>query len=369
MRVYDEIEMVDIAKEKIRVRRLMNQMTPKGIKDWLDSRVYGQADAKKRVAVEVYKHLTRINAETLLEAEDNTLTKSNIMLTGLTGTGKTFLMEQVAELLSIPIYIYDCTTLTEAGYVGEDVENCLLGLIKNADYDIERAEKGIIVLDEIDKLGRKSENPSITRDVSGEGVQQALLKILEGTIASVPAQGGRKHPQQEGIKINTKNILFIGCGSFEGIEQIVKKRIKGCKSGIGFDSATSRKKDISNNEARLKVNREDLRIFGMMPELVGRFSILANLHPLEKEDLIEILKLKKNVFKNYYTMFGLLGKELVIKEDFYEWLADKSMKEGTGARALTSVVEDIMVDIMFNMPSEDEDRYIIDYDFINKYIK
>jgi ATP-dependent Clp protease ATP-binding subunit ClpX len=347
--------------------------TPMEIKNELDKTVIGQDHAKKVIATEVYKHYMRIHNEDWLRDNNRKLSKSNILLTGLSGTGKTFLAEQVAKILEVPFSISDCTTLTEAGYVGEDVENVLRRLIESADYDIEDAEKGIIVLDEIDKIGRKGENASITRDVSGEGVQQAILKIIEGTISEVPEKGGRKNPYGECMNINTKNILFIGAGSFEGIENIVSKRLKKGFEGnrIGFNVANDIiKNEYSQKELRQLISRNDLHKFGMLPELLGRFPNISNLLPLDKNDLVNILSLNDGILSDYKTLFELQKKELIIKDEVFETIAEIALSENVGARGLKSIIENSLSELMFNAPSEKKKKYTIDRQFIeNNYKK
>ena len=349
------------------VQMINNGITPKEIKKYLDSVMIGQDEAKKRVAVEIYRHALRMNNEYELYEMGKSISKNNVLMTGLTGTGKTFMWQMIAEFLDIPIFIQDTTKMTASGYVGEDIENCLKGLLENADYDFDRAEKGIIVLDEIDKSSRKSENPSVTRDVSGESVQQGLLKILEGTIATIPSER-RRHPMDEGTQIDTKNILFVGCGSFEGIEEIVKERLRKenkSERTMGFGATSSKREELSIDEIRANITREDLVKYGMLPELLGRFPIVTNLKPLHKEDMIEILKLGNGIFEEYKTTFRLMGKTLIVKDEVYEYIVEKALKENTGARGLRSSVEEIMFDVMFNAPSESKKRYVIDMKYIN----
>ncbi|NPB02861.1 MAG: ATP-dependent Clp protease ATP-binding subunit ClpX [Thermotogae bacterium] len=324
--------------------------TPTEIKAYLDRYVVGQEEAKKVLAVAVYNHYKRIyNRKNLRDVE---FEKSNILLIGPSGTGKTLLARTLAKLLYVPFAIYDATPLTEAGYVGEDVENILLRLIQAADYDVERAQKGIIFLDEIDKISRKSESPSITRDVSGEGVQQALLKIIEGTVANVPPTGGRKHPEQAYIQIDTSDILFIFGGAFEGLEDIVKRRIGKRTIGFKAKGEESRNPEEKRYNILKNVVPEDLIRYGMIPEFVGRVPIVVPLHPLTEEDMVKILTETHNApVKQFKKLFELEGVELEFEEEAYKSIARKAIRMGTGARGLRSVLEGILMDVMFHLPS------------------
>lgn len=348
--------------------------TPKEIMAYLDERVIGQQDAKKRLSIAVHNHYKRVFSNICGlgndgEFKDIEIDKSNVIMLGPTGTGKTFLIQNIAKMLGVPCHIHDCTKLTEAGYVGEDVENILTGLLMACDYDVEKAQIGIVCLDEIDKLAKRGENMSIVRDVSGEGVQQSLLKIVEGSVVGVMPQGGRKHPEQPLIPIDTTNILFIGMGAFVGVDEIVKKRTTKTSS-IGFNNNTTNKITINEDRILDYVNAIDLKKFGLIPELIGRFPVITHTNQLSKDDLVRIIKEPKNsIMKQYRKLAYIDGKNLKFTDDAIDIIAETAILTETGARGIRSILETVLNDFMFDISDSDDTEVVIDKEYCEKSLK
>ncbi len=360
---------IDYAKEALKEKNGKNSdksplLKPKEITAFLDQYVIGQEEAKKFLSVAVYNHYKRINTK---KADDLDLEKSNILLVGRTGTGKTLLARTIAKMLNVPFAIVDATVLTEAGYVGEDVESILTRLLQEADYDVEQAQRGIVFIDEIDKIARKSDNPSITRDVSGEGVQQAMLKLLEGSIVNVPPQGGRKHPEQRMIAVDTKDILFICGGAFEGIERKISQRLNTQIVGYG---AAKKTEHIDKDDLLKYIAPQDLKSYGLIPEIIGRLPVLTHLKPLDREALKDILTKPKNALvKQYVKLFEMDGIKLKIEDDVLDYIVETAIEFHLGARGLRSICEAIMLDAMYDLPSEAKKSYTIKLDYAKKKVE
>ena len=351
-------ELIEENKKPIYEKSISSIKKPKEIKEFLNQYIIGQDAAKERIAIAVYNHYKRINAANI--DNDVEIEKSNIILLGPTGSGKTLLAKTIAKLLDVPFAIADATVLTEAGYVGEDVESIIVRLLQAADYNIERTEIGIVFIDEIDKIARKGGSASITRDVSGEGVQQALLKLLEGSVVNVPPRGGRKHPDQPMVQINTKNILFICGGAFDGIEKVIDNRLN--KHAIGFEAIEKRVADEASSLS--KVTAQDIRKFGLIPEIIGRLPVITHTNELTKEQLIQIITEPKNaIVKQYKKLFEIDGITLTFDDDVYEYIADKAIERGVGARGLRGIMEDMMAEAMYNLPSEDVKEYRVTLEY------
>ena len=353
-------------KNEVHTYSMKDVPKPKEIKEFLDQYVIGQEVAKERICVAVYNHYKRISNKNI--ADDVEIDKSNMILVGNTGTGKTYLAKTVAKMLDVPFCICDATTLTESGYVGEDVESILTRLLQAADYDVEKAERGIVFIDEIDKIARKGDNPSITRDVSGEGVQQGLLKLLEGSIVLCPPNGGRKHPEQKMIPVDTKNILFICGGAFDGIDKKIGQRFN--QRAVGFEASAKRLDAVKTENILSKITPLDLKSFGLIPEIIGRLPVLTYMEPLNKEALLKILKEPKNaLIKQYQKLFEIDGIDLKFDEDALEYIVDKTSEYKLGARGLRGIMEDIMTKAMFNMPSEEIKEFTITLDYVKEKLE
>jgi len=357
-------ELIEENKKPIYEKSISSVKKPKEIKEFLDQYIIGQDDAKERIAIAVYNHYKRINAANI--DNDVEIEKSNCILLGPTGSGKTLLAKTIAKLLDVPFAIADSTVLTQAGYVGEDVESIIVRLLQAADYNIERTEMGIIFIDEIDKIARKGGSASITRDVSGEGVQQALLKLLEGSVVNVPPKGGRKHPDQPMVQINTENILFICGGAFDGIEKVIDNRLN--KHAIGFEAIDKRVEDTESSLS--KVTAQDIRKYGLIPEIIGRLPVITHTNELTKEQLIQIITEPKNaIVKQYKKLFEIDGITLTFDDSVYEYIADKAIERGVGARGLRGIMEDMMAKLMYNLPSEDIKEYNITLEYAKSILE